>query len=112
VYIHVLVEKRTNLEPSGEKGLFIGYSETSKEYRIWISIQRKIVVSQDVRFEENLASSKSHDLLIVAEDEEQMAPKGEHSSHTSSARSHSSGGDEKLAPSSSVRRPKWFEKTL
>jgi hypothetical protein len=32
VYIHVLVEKRTKLEPSSKKGLFVGYSETSKAY--------------------------------------------------------------------------------
>jgi hypothetical protein len=61
VYIHVPAEKRTKLEPSGEKGLFIGYSETSKAYRIWIPAQRKIVVSRDVRFEEGLAYRKSHE---------------------------------------------------
>jgi hypothetical protein len=33
IYIHVPTEKRTKLEPSGEV-LFIGYSETSKAYRI------------------------------------------------------------------------------
>ena len=37
VYIHVPVEKRTKLEPSGEKGIFVGCSETSKAYRIFIS---------------------------------------------------------------------------
>jgi hypothetical protein len=36
VYIHVPVEKRTKLEPLGEKGIFVGYSETSKDYRIFI----------------------------------------------------------------------------
>ena len=30
VYIHVPKEKRTKLEPSGQKGIFVGYSETSK----------------------------------------------------------------------------------
>ena len=28
VFIHVLKEKRTKLEPSGRKGIFVGYSET------------------------------------------------------------------------------------
>jgi hypothetical protein len=32
VYIHVPKEKRTKLEPSGKKGTFVGYSETSKAY--------------------------------------------------------------------------------
>jgi hypothetical protein len=43
------------LEPSREKGLFIGYNETLKAYKIWIPAERKIMVSRDVRFEEGLA---------------------------------------------------------
>jgi hypothetical protein len=35
VYIHVPKEKRTKLEPSRRKGIFLGYSETSKRYRIY-----------------------------------------------------------------------------
>lgn len=34
VYVHILKEKRTKLEPSGKKGVFISYSENSKGYRI------------------------------------------------------------------------------
>jgi hypothetical protein len=36
VYIHVLVKKRTKLEPSRRKGLFVGYNETSKAYKVYI----------------------------------------------------------------------------
>jgi hypothetical protein len=36
LYIHVPKEKRTKLEASGKKGTFVGYSETSKAYRIYI----------------------------------------------------------------------------
>jgi transposase InsO family protein len=36
VFIHVPKEKRTKLEPSGKKGTFVGYSETSKAYKIYI----------------------------------------------------------------------------
>jgi hypothetical protein len=28
IYIHVPMEKRTKLEPSGNKGIFVGYNET------------------------------------------------------------------------------------
>ena len=35
VYIHILKEKRTKLDPSGKKGIFVGYSESSKAYRIY-----------------------------------------------------------------------------
>jgi hypothetical protein len=36
VYIHIPKDKRKKLEPSGKKGIFIGYSESSKAYRIYI----------------------------------------------------------------------------
>ena len=35
VYIHIPKEKRTKLDPSGKKGIFVGYSESSKAYRIY-----------------------------------------------------------------------------
>ena len=36
VYIHIPKEKRSRLDPSGKKGLFVGYSEKPKDYRIYI----------------------------------------------------------------------------
>jgi hypothetical protein len=36
VYIHIPKEKRTKLEPSRKKETFVGYSETSKSYMIYI----------------------------------------------------------------------------
>jgi hypothetical protein len=62
----------------------VGYSEISKVYRIFIPAQRKIAVSRDVKFKENLASRKSHELPPVAEDEEREAPKGEQRSEAPS----------------------------
>jgi hypothetical protein len=32
VYLHVTKEKRSKVEPSGRKGTFLGYSESSKSY--------------------------------------------------------------------------------
>jgi hypothetical protein len=32
VYLHVPKENRSKLEPSGRKGTFVGYRESSKEY--------------------------------------------------------------------------------
>lgn len=34
----------------GKAGIFVGYSDTSKGYRIWIPEEMKIVVSRDVKF--------------------------------------------------------------
>lgn len=59
VYVHVPKDKRTKLEPSGKRGIFEGYSESSKAYRIYNPGQRYIEVSRDVTFEEDVAFKKS-----------------------------------------------------
>jgi hypothetical protein len=61
VYLHVPKEKRSKLEPSGRKGTFVGYSESSKAYRIYIPGQRQIEVRRDVTFEEEVAFQKSRE---------------------------------------------------
>jgi hypothetical protein len=73
VYIHIPKEKRTKLEPSGKKGIFVGYSETSKAYRIYIPGQKFIEVSRDVTFHEETAFRRARDL--VCDTEEQEAPR-------------------------------------
>ena len=50
MYIHVPKEKRSKMEPFCKKGIFVGYNETSKAYRIYIPGQRYIEVSRDVTF--------------------------------------------------------------
>ena len=67
VYIHVPKEKRTKLEPSGKKGVFVGYSETSKAYRIYIPGTRLIEVSRDVTFHEDSTFRLSRELPVVEE---------------------------------------------
>jgi hypothetical protein len=62
VYIHVPKEKITKMEPSRKKGIFVGYSETSKAYRIYVLSQRHIEVSRDVRFHEEAAFKHSKEL--------------------------------------------------
>ena len=61
-YSHVPSEKRTKLEPTTEKGILVGYNETTKGYRIYLPTQRKLVVRRDVRFEEDRAFRKSVEL--------------------------------------------------
>jgi hypothetical protein len=59
VYSHIPKDKRNKLEPSRKNGIFVGYSESSKDYRIYITKQHKIEVSRDVTFNENMAFKKS-----------------------------------------------------
>jgi hypothetical protein len=42
VFIHIPKEKRNKLEPSGKKGIFVGYCEVSKAFRIYIPGHRHI----------------------------------------------------------------------
>ena len=61
-YSYVLKEKRTKLEPTADKGIFVGYSEISKAYRIYIPAKRKVVFRRDVNFEEERAFRRSREL--------------------------------------------------
>ena len=61
-YCHVNADNRKKLDPSGEKGLLVGYSNISNSYRVYIPIRRRIIVSKDVQFNEDRALQKSLDL--------------------------------------------------
>ena len=74
VYIHVPKEKRSKIKPSDKKGIFVGYSETSKAYRIYIPGQRNIEVSRDVTFHEEVAICRSREVPLDDELVEQEAP--------------------------------------
>jgi hypothetical protein len=58
-YSHVPSEKTIKLEPTTKKGIFVGYSETSKALHIYIPSLRKTILRRDVRFEEDRAFRKS-----------------------------------------------------
>ena len=51
VYIHIPKEKRKKLDPSGKKGIFVGYSESSKACRIYFPGYKKIEINRDVTFD-------------------------------------------------------------
>jgi hypothetical protein len=58
VYCHIPVEKRTKLDPTTEKGIIVGYIETSKAYRVYIPSSKKTVECRDIKFEEERAFQK------------------------------------------------------
>jgi hypothetical protein len=59
IFIHIPKEKRNKLEPSGEKGIFVGYCEVSKAFRIYIPGHHHIEISKDVTFYEDAVLNKS-----------------------------------------------------
>ena len=62
MYVHVPKEKRAKLEPSDKKGIFVGYNDCSKVYRVYIPGQRHIEVSRDVIFHEEAVFRKTLEL--------------------------------------------------
>ena len=59
VYVHILKEKRTKLELSRKKGIFVGYYEVSKSFKVYISGFYRIDISRDVTFDEETTLKKS-----------------------------------------------------
>jgi hypothetical protein len=59
VFIHIPKEKRNKLEPSRKKGIFVGYCEVSKAFRIYMPGYRHIEISRDVTFDEEATLKKS-----------------------------------------------------
>ena len=56
----------TSLYPSGKKGIFVGYSEISKAYRIYFPGFKKIDISRDVTFDEHSSyNNPERDLLNI-----------------------------------------------
>ena len=74
MYIHIPKEKRSKLDPSGNKGIFVGYSESSKAYIIYFPGFKKIDISRDVTFDEDSAYNKSRK-RPVEDSEETELPK-------------------------------------
>jgi hypothetical protein len=72
VYIHISKDKRKKLEPSGKKGIFVGYSESSKAHIIYILEQHKVEVRRDVILNEKMAFKKSIEESIEEEEYEEI----------------------------------------
>lgn len=47
-----------------EKGFFVGYRKTAKEYRIYIPSSTQIIMRHDVEFMEDRAFKRSRKILV------------------------------------------------
>lgn len=78
VYVHVPKEKRRKLDKKAKKGVFVGYSEDSKAYRVWIPEERKIEIARDIVFRESVpnpdvlvnSSCENEEEYVILESEE------------------------------------------
>jgi len=50
VYLHVTKDARKNLEPTARLGIFVGYTNTPHNYRVYFLTSRMTVVCRDVIF--------------------------------------------------------------
>jgi hypothetical protein len=76
VYVYVPKDKRSKLDPLGNKGIFVGYSETSKAYRVYIPGHKQVEISRDVTFDEDAAFNNSRKSLMDEDhNEELIAPR-------------------------------------
>ena len=52
VYFHVTMDARKNLEPRAELGIFVGYTDTPHNYRVYLPTSQRTVVHRDLKFDE------------------------------------------------------------
>ena len=57
-FVHILKEKRNKMDPSRKKGIFVGYCEASKAFRIYIPGHHHIEINRDVTFDEEATLKK------------------------------------------------------
>ena len=78
VYIHVTKDARKKLEPTVEVGIFVGYTDTPHNYRVYLSDSQMTVVRRDIKFHEEKAMNLSLEReLHLHVDEELLVPKDE-----------------------------------
>jgi hypothetical protein len=116
VYSHISKDKRNKLELSGKKGIFVGYSDSSKAYRICIPEQHKIEVNRDVTFNEKMAFKKSIEENIEEEEIEELNEES-----TENVNGENELPDHPMEPCENIdsnivpktkKRSAWFEATL
>jgi hypothetical protein len=72
VFVHILKEKGTKLDPLGKKGIFVGYYELSKAFRVYIPGYHDIEINRDVAFDEDATLKKSRRCQLEEVYEEEL----------------------------------------
>ena len=52
--MHIGASERTKLDARSWKLVFLGYLQRIKGYQLWDPLKKKVIISRDVTFDENL----------------------------------------------------------
>ena len=52
VYVHILGEDRSKLDPKSKKCIFISFKKGIKGYKLWDPVAHKVVINRDIVFDE------------------------------------------------------------
>ena len=72
VYIHVTKDARKKLEPTVEVGIFVGYTETPHNYRVYFIDSRMTMVRWDIKLNEVKSMNLSLERELHLHVEEQI----------------------------------------
>jgi hypothetical protein len=72
VFVQIPNERRTELDPSGNKGIFVGCCEVSNAFRIYIPGYHHIEINRDVTFDEYATLKKSRRCQLEEVYEEEL----------------------------------------
>jgi hypothetical protein len=72
MFVHILKERRTKLDPLGKKGIFVGYCDVSKAFKIYIPSYHHIEINRDVTFDEDATLKKSRRFHLEEVYEEEL----------------------------------------
>lgn len=64
VFAHVPKEKRRKWDTKSRKGVFVGYMENTKGYRIWYPNEDKVEISRDVFFKNEIQNKKENTIRL------------------------------------------------
>ena len=111
IYFHVPKEKRSKLDASGKKGMFVGYSETLKAYKVYVPSQREAKICHDVTFDKDASLRKVVNLPRSEEDHE--ARPGNKKESKDEMMPDAKGPMDPIDPPPSLgKRPSWLRDTL
>lgn len=78
LFTHVTKDARKKLEPTAEVGIFLGYTDTPHNYRVYFPDSHKTIMRWDIKFQEEKAMKCSLEREPhLHADEELLVPKDE-----------------------------------